>query len=50
MPVGIPTKIIKLNKHVITPFKSQNFISCIDKDVFPNDLKHAGIVPEHKKK
>ena len=41
---------MKLDKGIITPFISENFNSCIDKDEFPNDLKHVNIVPVHKKK
>ena len=46
----ILTKIIKLNKHIIAPFISENFNSCVDKGEFPNDLRHADIVPFYKKK
>ena len=46
----IPTKIIKLNKDVIVKFLAENFNSCIDKGEFPFELKHANIVPNHKKK
>ena len=47
---NILTKIIKLNEHIITPFVSENFNSCVDKGEFPDDLRHANIVPFYKKK
>ena len=49
----IPSKIIKLNKDLIakfTKFIAENFNSCIDKGKYPSELKHADIVPIHKKK
>ena len=35
---------------LIPKFIAQNFNSCIDEDEFPAELKHADIVPIHKKK
>ena len=46
----IPTKIIKLNKDLVAKFIAENFNSCIDEGEFPSELKHADIVPIHKKK
>ena len=46
----IPTKIIKLNNDLFVKFIAKNFNSCIDEGEFPSELKHAGIVPIHKKK
>ena len=46
----IPTKIIKLNKDLIAKLVVENCNSCIDKGEFPSELKHADIVPIHKKK
>ena len=46
----IPTKIIKLNKDLITEFIVENFNSCIDEGEFPSELTHADIVTTHKKK
>ena len=49
-----PTQIIKLiysklsNLFLKLIYKHFNY--CIDKDEFPNDLKHADIVPEKVKK
>ena len=47
---GIPTKIIKLNKDLIAKFIAETSNSCIDEGEFPSELKHAVIVPVHKKK
>ena len=46
----IATKIIKLNKDLIAKFIAENFNSCIQAGEFPSELKHADIVPIHKKK
>ena len=46
----IPTKITKLNKHLMAKFIAENVNSCIDEGEFPSELKHADIVPIHKKK
>ena len=46
------TKIIKLNKAIFAKFISNNFKNsrCIDEDEFPCELKHADVIPVHKKK
>ena len=46
----IPTKIIKLNEDLIAKFIGENFNSCINEGKFLSELKHADIVPIHKKK
>ena len=45
-----PTKIIKLNKDIFAKFISNNFNHCIDEGEFPYELKHADVIPVHKKK
>ena len=45
-----PTKIIKINKDIFAKFISNNFNHCIDEGEFPYELKHADVVPVHKKK
>ena len=44
-----PTKIIKLNSDIFSNLIYKHFNYCIDKGEFPNDLKHADIVPVYKK-
>ena len=44
-----PTKIIKLNSDIFSNLIYKHFNYCIDKGEFPNDLKHADIVPIYKK-
>ena len=44
-----PTKIIKLNCDIFSNLIYKHFNCCIDKGEFPNDLKHADIVPIYKK-
>ena len=44
-----PTKIIKLNSDIFSNLIYKHFNCCIDKGEFPNDLKHADIVPIYKK-
>ena len=44
-----PTEIIKLNFHIFSNLIYKHFNYCIDKDEFPNDLKHANIVPVYTK-
>ena len=44
----IPTKIIKLNSDIFSNLIYKHFNYCIDKCEFPNDLKHADIVPVYK--
>ena len=46
----IPTKVIKMNKYIFAGFIAKDFNDCVDKDVFPDDLKHADITPVHEKK
>ena len=46
----IPTKIIKLNKDLIAKFIAEKLNSCVGEGEFPSELKHADIVPIHKKK
>ena len=45
-----PRKIIKLNKDLIAKFIPENVNFGIDEGEFPSELKHADIVPVHKKK
>ena len=45
----IPTKIIKLNSDIFSNLIYKHFNYCIDEGEFPNDLKHADIVPVYKK-
>ena len=47
---GIPTKIIKLNIDLFSSFICQNFNYCISIVKFPNELKHADVIPVHNKK
>ena len=44
-----PTKIIKLNSNIFSNLIYKQFNYCIDNGEFPNDLKHADIVPVYKK-
>ena len=46
----IPTKIIKLNIDLFSSFICQNFNYCISIGKFPNELKHADVIPVHKKR
>ena len=45
-----PIKIIKLNKDIFAKFICNNFNHCIDEGEFPYKLKHADVIPVHKKK
>ena len=45
-----PTKIIKLNIDLFSSFICQNFNYCISISKFPNELKHADVIPVHTKK
>ena len=45
----IPNKIIKLNKDLIAKLIGEKCNSCIDEGEFSSELKHADIVPIHKK-
>ena len=44
-----PTKTIILNSDIFSNLIYKHFNYCIDKSEFPNDLKHADIVPIYKK-
>ena len=46
----IPTKVIKMYKYIFAGFIAKDFNNCVDKCVFPNDVKHADVTPIHKKK
>ena len=39
-----------MNKDIFAGFIAKNFNNCVDKGVFPDDLKHAHVTPVHKKK
>ena len=43
-------KVIKMNKDIFADNIGKDFNKCVDKGVFPNDLKHADVTPVHKKK
>ena len=43
-----PTKIIKLNLNIFSNLIQKHFNYCIDKGEFPDDFKHADIVPIYK--
>ena len=45
----ITTIVIKMNKDIFAGFVAKNFNNCVDKGVFPDDLKHADVTPIHKK-
>ena len=45
----IPTKAVKMSKYVFAGFIDKEFNNCVDKGVFPDDLKHADVTPIHKK-
>ena len=46
----VPSKINKMNADVFVNFISLQFSYYIDLGEFPLDIKHADIVPLHKKK
>ena len=46
----IPTKVIKMNKDIFANFIAKDFNNCVDKGVFPDDLKDADVTPIHEKK
>ena len=46
----IPTKIIKLNRDLFSSFICRNFNYCISIGKFPSELKHADVIPVHKKR
>ena len=45
----IPTKVIKLNLDILAKFIYRHFNYCIERGEFPNELKHAELVPVQKK-
>ena len=45
----IPTKVIKMNNDIFAGFKTKDFSNCVDKGVFPEEVKHADVIPIHKK-
>ena len=45
-----PTKIIKLNEDIFAKFISNHFNHFIDEGEYPYELKHANVIPLHKKK
>ena len=46
----ILTKVIKMNNSIFADFIDKDLYNCVDKGVFPDDLKHADVTPVHKKK
>ena len=47
---NIPTKVVKINNDAFAGFIAKDFNNCVDKGVFPDDLKHGDVTPAHKKK
>ena len=45
----IPTKVIKMNKDNFAYFIMDHFNYCIAYGEFPDELKHADVIPVHKK-
>ena len=45
----IPTKIVELNADIFGNFLYENFNCCLKKGEFPCVLKHADVIPVHKK-
>ena len=45
----IPTKVIKINKDIFANFITDHFNYCIANGEFPHELKHADVIPVHKK-
>ena len=39
-----------MNQYIFAGFIAKNFNNCVDKGVFPDDLRHADVTPIHKKK
>ena len=39
-----------MNKDIFGGFIAKNFNNCVDKGVYPDDLKHADVTTVHKKK
>ena len=46
----IPTKVIKMNKDIFAGFAAKDFNDCADKDVFPDELKHADATSIYRRK
>ena len=44
----IPTKVIKMNKDIFANFITDHFNYCTAYGEFPDELKHADIIPLHK--
>ena len=49
LPNDIPTKIIQQFSEIFKDFLYNNFNSCLDSGIFPNELKLAEVVPVCKK-
>ena len=45
----IPTKFIKMDKDIFANFITDHFNYCIAYGEFPDELKHADVIPIHKK-
>ena len=45
----IPTKVIKMNKDIFANFITDHFNYCIAYGEFSDKLKHADVIPVHKK-
>ena len=45
----IPTTVIKVNNDIFANFITDHFNCCIAYGEFPDELKHAGVIPVHKK-
>ena len=45
----IPTKVIKINKDIFANIITDHFNYCIANGEFPDELKHADVIPVHKK-
>ena len=39
-----------MNKDIFAGFIAKNFNNCVNKGIFPDNLKHADVTPVHKKK
>ena len=48
--IDIPTKFIKMNNDIFANFITNHFSYCIAYGEFPDELKHADVIPVHKKK
>ena len=44
----IPTKVIKMNKYIFANFIKDHFKYCIAYGEFPDELKHADVIPIHQ--